>query len=373
MREQRSRHYSSVISPTNGKRGAPISCRGKVAQVGKAKFTKEIVNQRLSDRGITLFGEYSGANTNTTFQCGCGHKWSARPANVLRKSGCPACAGRPKITVEIVNDRLRSRGIKLAGEYTNSSTKTTWQCDQGHQWQDTPTHVMSTKRGCPECTGRRTALSKELINKRLAARGIKMVSEFRHSHKKSLFRCSSNHQWEADPAQVLNTSGCPYCSGVAPLTEEVVNERVAPLGIRLVSGFKNATTKAIFECADGHQWKTSPNDVAGCPYCSNRALLTKAEVNERLADRGIRVVGNYKNGSSKAQVEADCGHTWKTKVSYLLQGVGCPSCASSGFDPTLPAEFYYARINRPRAAPLYMIGITNRSFEKRYYVIEREK
>lgn len=48
-------------------------------------------------------------------------------------------------------------------------------------------------------------------------------------------------------------------------------------------------------------------------------------------------------------------------------GRGCPQCATSGFDGTIPAILYYFEINRGEGIPpLYKIGVTNRTVKERY-------
>lgn len=53
-----------------------------------------------------------------------------------------------------------------------------------------------------------------------------------------------------------------------------------------------------------------------------------------------------------------------------LSGCGCPSCATTGFDPSKPGILYYLSINNGQA---YKIGITNRSVKHRYTNIDLAK
>ena len=48
-----------------------------------------------------------------------------------------------------------------------------------------------------------------------------------------------------------------------------------------------------------------------------------------------------------------------------LAGQRCSGCAESGFDQTKPALLYYVRIETGHR-PLYKIGITNQTVEKRF-------
>jgi hypothetical protein len=59
---------------------------------GKADLTREIVNQRINDRGYVMVGEYTTGRVKTEFSAG-EHIWSASPQNVMKGHGCPHCKG----------------------------------------------------------------------------------------------------------------------------------------------------------------------------------------------------------------------------------------------------------------------------------------
>jgi len=203
--------------------------------------------------------------------------------------------------------RLEIRGIVMAGHYTGALSKTTFRCPEGHQWEATPSSVMSG-RGCPHCAGC-APLSKEIVNQRLKSCGIRLVGHYDSAMKKTLFQCPEGHEWEARPANVMNDKGCPHCAGKAPLSKEIVNQRLKGRGIELVDDFTSVDSKTLFKCSEGHQWEATPNSV--------------------------------------------------------MKGHGCPTCAKSGFDPSKPAILYYLKFDTDRG-PLWKIGITNRTLEERF-------
>jgi hypothetical protein len=114
------------------------------------ELTKEIVNERLLDRQITLVGDYLGARIITEFQCNKNHRWKASPSNVLHKSGCPHCSNKHKLTVEQINERIKHRGIELISGYETTLKKALFRCVCGHEWLQTPGNVMN-HRGCRKC------------------------------------------------------------------------------------------------------------------------------------------------------------------------------------------------------------------------------
>lgn len=117
----------------------------------RAKLTTADINNRINQRGITIVGEYTGISIKTEFRCSVGHVWKVSPNDVVSGNGCPHCSGKLPLTVEKINERLRNRGISIIGEYKNTSTKTEFQCADGHRWMTTPNSVLGGC-GCSQCT-----------------------------------------------------------------------------------------------------------------------------------------------------------------------------------------------------------------------------
>jgi len=298
------------------------------------KLTKEEVNNRLAGRGIVLLGGYVNVSTKSLFQCNKGHTWSASPRNVLHgETGCPYCSGNKPLTKEIVNDRLAERGIVMLDEYINQNTKALFQCSEGHSWNSAPTNVLYGN-GCPEC-GRNAAANKrkltpDKICERLSNRGIDLIGEYVTANTKTLFQCCEGHTWEATPGSVMSGNGCPYCSNRAPLTKEIVNNRIAGRGIILLSEFVTTSTRSQFQCSERHTWISTPGGVmqgSGCPHCDGQAPLSKEIVNERIANRGFHMLGEYVNVDTKAQFQCSEWHSWETTPYHVMRGTGCPYCS----------------------------------------------
>lgn len=175
------------------------------------KLTKEIVNERLKDRGIELIGEYVNTNTKSTFKCPKSHEWSAIPRGVMSGRGCPYCSNRFEFTKEIVNERLKDRGIELIGEYYRSDKKTLFRCPYGHEWETKYTTIVGG-HGCPHCSNN-FPLTKKIVNERVKNRGIELIGDYLGgSQTKALFRCPENHEWETMVQSILSGRGCPSCS-----------------------------------------------------------------------------------------------------------------------------------------------------------------
>ena len=159
------------------------------------------------------------------------------------------------------------------------------------------------------------------------------------------------------------------------LTKEEVNGRLEGRPLRLIGEYANNATKTTFECDEGHQWMSKPRDVlrgSGCPHCAGMFPLTKEIVNERLKDRPLELVGEFHGVNHKASFRCSENHQWYATPNNVLDGgKGCPICARSGFDPEKSAELYSAEVLTECGDTVYMIGITNKTFEKRYTIAER--
>ena len=67
-----------------------------------------------------------------------------------------------------------------------------------------------------------------------------------------------------------------------------------------------------------------------------------------------------------AVTEFSCGegHTWSTTPTQVLRGSRCPSCATHGFRPDMPATFYIQLLRGVHGVFL-KFGITSRAVERR--------
>jgi len=183
--------------------------------MGKKSLTKEIVNKRLLDngRGIIITGEYVTTKTKTKFRCDNGHEWNALPNLVLAGNGCPHCANNSPLTKDIINQRLSEgdSGILLTGEYMTSGVKTKFMCDSGHEWEATPNNILKGS-GCPYCSGL-NPITPDSMNLRLLndKRDVKLIGNLVNNRTKTKFGCSLGHEWETTPNSILNGTGCPFC------------------------------------------------------------------------------------------------------------------------------------------------------------------
>jgi hypothetical protein len=179
------------------------------------KLTKDAVNERLlsDNRGITLVGGYTNANTKSLFRCDCGFEWLATPGNIMAGKGCPSCVGLERLTTEIVSKRLSEdgRGIEALGNVINGRSKIEFRCSAGHTWT-AAVHKVLNANGCPHCSDKR--LSKDIVNERLLSggSGIVLIGDYTNNYTKTMFSGECGHIWSATTNNVLRGKGqCPIC------------------------------------------------------------------------------------------------------------------------------------------------------------------
>jgi len=319
--------HTWMTKPTNVLFGKGCPKCGRKEAARKKKLSAVTITERLAGRGIVMVGNYVTSHDKTAFQCIEGHTWDAAPSSVMSGNGCPHCAGRVPLTNEIVNDRISDRGIVLVSEYLGSNSRATFRCRDGHTWKASPGSIMQGS-GCPYCDGQ-APLSKEIVNGRIAERGLVMLGDYVNVDTKALFKCSEGHTWETTPYHVMSRTGCPYCSRQAPLTTEVVNARIANRGLILVDEFVTNSVKIRFKCDESHVWKAKPNNVLngrGCPICSERSSdndifylwaardqdLVKLEPGECLLKHGVT---SERLGSQRIR---EVANAWKITPRVLL-------------------------------------------------------
>jgi hypothetical protein len=223
--------------------------------------------------GKCLSKWYLDASTKMTFECENGHNWQTVPSSVLNGGHwCPHCAGNAKDDIANMEAIAKKNGGKcISNRYKNSNSKLTWECAKGHQWKALPSNV---KRGswCPKCAGVGIKNIEEM--QKIAERnGGKCISKrYKNSHSKLTWECKQGHKWSATPSSIARGSWCAKCAGNVKLSIYEMRQLASSKGGRCISSeYQNQSTKLIWECENGHQWKATPllikHHNSWCPEC----------------------------------------------------------------------------------------------------------
>jgi hypothetical protein len=325
--------------------------------MGKQKLTKQIVNDRITDRGLTLIGDYVNKDTKTTFRCSHGHEWDASPGSVMGGRGCPHCGGSMKLTPAVINERLAPLGIILIGDYVNKDTKTTFRCSYGHEWVTTVKSAVD--RGCPIChqQTKRVAANRLGIDeakKRLSASGMELIGDYTLVTEPVTMKCEQGHEttssliaWKGRITDD-NPNGCVTCNRQTSrklfgdlIRDRLKTDRDIEMGEYLGGGV--LTTFKSNVC--GHTWEAKPVNVdwhgSDCSICYGTPKSSKEEVNEAIKDRGLELIGEYVSKDAHSLFKCKCGYEWMASPGAIKNnGRGCPVCCHFGFNPLSVAWLY---------------------------------
>jgi hypothetical protein len=122
-----------------------------------------------------------------------------------------------------------------------------------------------------------------------------------------------------------------------------------------------------WKCNLGHSWEATvsgrTNRKRGCPICADRTVLIGFnDVATTFPHLGLEADGwdpskFVAGNNSKFNWKCEYGHKWRATLSSRSgQGVGCPSCSNSGYDPNLDGYLYFLV---HKDWEMFQIGITN--------------
>lgn len=176
-----------------------------------------------------------------------------------------------KLTIDELNDKLSDRGIKVIGEYKSRSTPVEVQCLNGHVWTPRLGNLLSRGDKCPLCSRHSStvAWTTNSINDYLKSRSIALISEYTGKVKNiGTFKCANEHVWNTSVTSVLSGRGCKQCySKTIPLTLEIIQERYKSLGYQVSGTYTGHGCKLTFTCRQGHTWIGNSGNTR-CSSCA---------------------------------------------------------------------------------------------------------
>ena len=249
----------------------------------RIRLTIDIINTRVSTRGVVCVDFAGNARSKSLFKCQYGHSWIATADSVCRGSGCPHCAGQTKITLDLANQKLKPRGITCVNFTSGARSNCTFMCDKGHAWVTSMSKVLNNS-GCPHCSNK-ARLTIQTINIRLKERGLLCTLSPGSVSQKGSFRCKNGHTWDAIVNNVLTHGrGCPFCSvsGFKPdekacvyvLSDSLTSPTVIKIGVandadKRITILKSKTPFPVYEILrfDFEAGKDAYSFEQYCHYC----------------------------------------------------------------------------------------------------------
>jgi len=179
---------------------------------------------------------------------------------------------------------------------------------------------------------------RELERIALVHGGRCLSKEYRGSGVKLKWQCRLGHRWETAPARIKNGHWCPVCAVMRRSDDIKKMQRIAEdqSGRCVSTSYVNNGSPLIWECARGHQWEATPNNVrkgTWCPTCAKKIrkppyLVTIRDLRELAESRGGKCLSKYYvDINTKLLWECSHGHRWKAVQDSVKRGSWCPTCA----------------------------------------------
>lgn len=261
---------------------------------------------------------------------------------------------------------LEEKNLKIISNY-NSSLKIDIKCENNHVFSKWARNILKCYR-CPICYYESKKISIDIINERLLKKGIKIIGEYKKSIIKTLFECSYGHQWESTPHGVMSKAGCPICAGNSKnAAMQNFIKTAKSKNYTIVGKYINSHTPVEMICPNGHKIKKRPTNFyySNCIFCIGKGKgQAKQKFIKELANKNYKIVGEYVNAAKKCMVQCEFGHTFYINMSKLAMGRGCVVCRGRGFDVSKMVTFYVYKIIKNKIEYIGF-GVTN-NFKSRH-------
>jgi hypothetical protein len=325
-----------------------------------------------------------GSNRKFKWLCTNGHLVNVSVVYRVRH-GCAKCKP-PLKNVEIGVNDLNTTHPEIAKQAYGWDPKTLsagsgkrreWICTNKHVWiAVVGKRTAKEPRNCPICSNQKVLSGfNDLLttNPQIAelAYGWDPQTVIAGSNKKMTWKCSYGHIFKSSIRGVVFGRQCNICSNFVVLKGFNDIATTHPLIALEADGWDPSSIsigghgKMKWKCKLGHSWTAvvKSRKLNGCPTCSNRVVL--AGFNDlksrypKLAQEAYGWDPELVTFATTERKKWKCteGHTWASTVKNRSQlNRGCPSCATSGFDPSEEGWLYF--INHTDWQML-QIGITN--------------
>lgn len=215
------------------------------------KLTNEEFDNKIKDFQIKRIGDYNGNKNKILFKCKlCGKEFFKKPSDVSNsnngKYGCPSCAKnhgtnelrkRKGISNEKLDDIVKKFKIKRIEDISGKTSrdKILFKCEVcGKKFYQIYNVVKNGhgKYGCPSCSeklrGKKLRLTEEDVINRLNMKNIKLLEDYKGSHKYHKLKCTScGYIWVGNLTSYLHgkiNHGCPICDNLNIGGEKIMIE-----------------------------------------------------------------------------------------------------------------------------------------------------
>ena len=229
------------------------------------------------------------------------------------------------------------RGGKcLSKKYINNRTKLKWECKQGHQWEAVPDTIKNRGSWCPICGVKQRAEKNRLtigMMQRIAREreGECLSEKYIDIDTKLQWECAKGHRWEATPNNVKNNkSWCKKCAGLEKLSIEDMHQIAKNQGGKCLSkNYIDNRTKLKWECRVGHRWEAKPATIrrgSWCKICKSKEAAKK----RKLSIEEMRSIAKERGGKCLSVKYRDAHAKLKWECKYGHHWEATPNNVKNG-------------------------------------------
>ena len=223
---------------------------------------------------------YIDSNTKIDIICNKHGIFTQLPANHLKKSGCPKCGGKMKLTTNLfVEKAMDIHGDKY--DYSNSIYENAKKfiniiCKAHGEFAQISSNHLSGQ-GCPKCGGTQIKDNKEFIDACIKIHADKYdysLVTYINNRTKVKIICKYHGEFEQIPQNHLSKKGCPKCGGkIKSTTIDFIKKSIILHNNKYDYSLVNYTNNRIkvkINCLKHGEFEQKPNDHLngrGCPTC----------------------------------------------------------------------------------------------------------
>ena len=221
--------------------------------------------------------------------------------------------------VECIQLAKTRNGKCLSTEYKNNS-KLLWECNKGHQWSESLKLILrglKYNRWCRQC--RKIRFSIEDCHALAKSRGGKCLSEEYSYTSKLLWECNKGHQWKTNFNSIkAGGSWCFKCYNHTVTIDRFIEIAKKKEGICLSTVYKDNQSRMTFQCKFGHIWTTSAMKVSRGSWCHQCAHLGR-----RLTLEDCQEYAKSQGGEclSKEYINVLTKMDWKCKFGHIWPSI----------------------------------------------------
>lgn len=157
---------------------------------------------------------------------------------------------------------------------------------------------------------------------------------------------------------------------------ECKNLAIKKGGLCLSDECKSCTTKMLWQCAEGHQWKATwqniKNNNSWCPKCfhtnigkSKRKNIEELQNFAKLKN-GRLISNDYINGKTNLIWMCEKQHQWNAKWDNIKNGTWCPYCNNNAKPEYVELKIFANNKGGKLISDIYVNSYSNLIWECKY-------